>query len=298
MWKTAHGRHTSSGLRKLGPLSRMTLWTLTINEQVLKLGRRFWKTIFFVCIKCDCRGGGAPSFAFQYRSLFSVPSIAFPHFLSTREMAEYFVHHFEWERCGVAFSPSPLPKDFQAPCPSYELVMAKEAVGRFELPELPQVIFYAMLLNEVGGRTWANALGIGVGPHQAPLEYLRVMGAAPSSGQRLNQRRRARGPGNRRRTRRPSRRMRARPSRGRPPFLTMISRRRSGVTGEKRDKESLRWRRAARSPHPLPEDYFNLCPPFSLPEAERAALDFELPEMVRATFYAMLLNDAVELGVA
>jgi len=34
-----------------------------------------------------------------------------------------------------------------------------------------------------------------------------------------------------------------------------------------------------------------------LPEAERAAADFELPEMVQATFYTMLLNGAVELGV-
>jgi len=30
---------------------------------------------------------------------------------------------------------------------------------------------------------------------------------------------------------------------------------------------------------------------------EEAAHDFELPKMVQATFYAMLLNDAVELGI-
>jgi len=34
-----------------------------------------------------------------------------------------------------------------------------------------------------------------------------------------------------------------------------------------------------------------------LPEVERATVDFELPEMVQAIFYTMLLNEAVELGV-
>ncbi|KAJ8433878.1 hypothetical protein Cgig2_021261 [Carnegiea gigantea] len=50
-------------------------------------------------------------------------------------------------------------------------------------------------------------------------------------------------------------------------------------------------------PHPLPDDYQDLCPRFSLSEPERAALDFKLPEIVQATFYAMLLNDAVDLGI-
>ncbi|KAJ8432238.1 hypothetical protein Cgig2_007639 [Carnegiea gigantea] len=57
------------------------------------------------------------------------------------------------------------------------------------------------------------------------------------------------------------------------------------------------WRRALRPPHPLLEDYYVLCPHFSLTEAEGAVADFELPEMVQVTFYAMLLNEAVELGV-
>jgi len=52
-----------------------------------------------------------------------------------------------------------------------------------------------------------------------------------------------------------------------------------------------------RPSRPLLKDFHALCPRFSLPEAEGAAADFELPEMVQATFYAMLLNEAVELGV-
>ncbi|KAJ8447058.1 LOW QUALITY PROTEIN: hypothetical protein Cgig2_025435 [Carnegiea gigantea] len=48
---------------------------------------------------------------------------------------------------------------------------------------------------------------------------------------------------------------------------------------------------------PLLEDYHVLCPRFSFPEAEGAAANFELPEMVQAIFYAMLLNEVVELGL-
>jgi len=39
-------------------------------------------------------------------------------------------------------------------------------------------------------------------------------------------------------------------------------------------------------------------PGFSLAEVESATAEFKLPEIVRATFYALLLSEAVELGVA
>ncbi|KAJ8439689.1 hypothetical protein Cgig2_010186 [Carnegiea gigantea] len=42
-------------------------------------------------------------------------------------MGEYVIRHFEWDRRGVVFLPSPLPKDFQALCPSFELAVAEEA---------------------------------------------------------------------------------------------------------------------------------------------------------------------------
>ena len=63
-------------------------------------------------------------------------------------------------------------------------------------------------------------------------------------------------------------------------------------------RETLRWHRrnASRPPRPLPEGFFGLCPGFSLSEAEIAAAELGLPEMVQATFYTMLLNDTVELG--
>ncbi|KAJ8436471.1 hypothetical protein Cgig2_000456 [Carnegiea gigantea] len=64
-------------------------------------------------------------------------------------------------------------------------------------------------------------------------------------------------------------------------------------------KESSRWhwRSVTHPPRPLPDDYRDLCSRFTLSDAERAALDFELSEMVQATFYAMPLNDVIELGM-
>ena len=58
------------------------------------------------------------------------------------------------------------------------------------------------------------------------------------------------------------------------------------------------WRSALRPPRPLLEDFHVLCPCFLLAEAETAAAEFELPEIVQAIFYAMLLNESIKLGVA
>ena len=74
--------------------------------------------------------------------------MAFLCSLSSKAMAAYVVHHFEWDRHGIAFPPSPLSNEFQALCPRYVLAVAEEAVEDYELPELPQVVFYAMLLND------------------------------------------------------------------------------------------------------------------------------------------------------
>ncbi|KAJ8436722.1 hypothetical protein Cgig2_027393 [Carnegiea gigantea] len=64
-----------------------------------------------------------------------------------------------------------------------------------------------------------------------------------------------------------------------------------------KDTFTWRWRSASRPPRPLPEDFNVLCPCFSLAEAEATAAESELPEIVQATFYAMLLNEMLELGV-
>lgn len=63
-------------------------------------------------------------------------------------MAQYVARNFEWDRRGVSFPSLPLSNDFQALCSSFELAVAKEAAQWFHFPELPQVIFYAMLLSK------------------------------------------------------------------------------------------------------------------------------------------------------
>ncbi|KAJ8431186.1 hypothetical protein Cgig2_010218 [Carnegiea gigantea] len=70
-----------------------------------------------------------------------------------------------------------------------------------------------------------------------------------------------------------------------------------GIAYYVRESFIWHWRRATRPPRPLSEDYHVLFPRSSLPKVEGAAADFELPEMMQATFYAMLLNEAIELGV-
>ncbi|KAJ8444585.1 hypothetical protein Cgig2_013864 [Carnegiea gigantea] len=62
--------------------------------------------------------------------------------------------------------------------------------------------------------------------------------------------------------------------------------------------ESWAWLSASRPPRPLLEDFQALCSCFLLFKAEGTVAGFELPEIVQATFYTMLLNEAVEMGVA
>ncbi|KAJ8434678.1 hypothetical protein Cgig2_024750 [Carnegiea gigantea] len=64
-------------------------------------------------------------------------------------------------------------------------------------------------------------------------------------------------------------------------------------------KETFKWhlRGASRPPHPLPEDYWDLCPSFTLSEAAEVAHDFDILEIIYATFYAMVVNDTIELSV-
>ncbi|KAJ8432678.1 hypothetical protein Cgig2_034004 [Carnegiea gigantea] len=64
-------------------------------------------------------------------------------------------------------------------------------------------------------------------------------------------------------------------------------------------KETINWhlRSATRPPQPLPDSYHDWCPYFILPDAEEAARDFRIAELVQATFYVMVFNEALELGV-
>jgi len=71
--------------------------------------------------------------------------MAFPRSLVPKAMGEYITRHVAWDRRGIAFPLSPLLKDFQTLCPGFELTVGEQAAKYYELPELRQVIFYAML---------------------------------------------------------------------------------------------------------------------------------------------------------
>ncbi|KAJ8436467.1 hypothetical protein Cgig2_000452 [Carnegiea gigantea] len=274
----------------------------SVMEQVLKFGRWLGKIVLLVDIKCGRQGWGLYLSSAAMTFIGTFLFMAFSRSLSTNAMAPYVAYHFEWDRCGVAFSRLSLPNDFQALCLSYELDVAEEATQCFELPELPQVIFYAMLLNE------AERLGVVHGRMlcimESALTELRLStfkawilearfceeaeqkkessntkGAASPSDNDKQERERTREKGEERELCTP-------PSLWR--FLLFMT---------QRDGRLREGRRATCPPHPLPDDYQDLCSCFTLSDAERAVLNYQLPEMVQSTFYAMLLNDAVELGI-
>jgi len=63
--------------------------------------------------------------------------------------------------------------------------------------------------------------------------------------------------------------------------------------------ENFEWyrREVIFPPLILPSDHEDLCSEFDLATAEEAARDFGLLEMPQVVFLAILLNDAVKLGV-
>ncbi|KAJ8421645.1 hypothetical protein Cgig2_019218 [Carnegiea gigantea] len=210
-----------------------------------------------------------------------VPPMAFPHSLDRKTMSEYVTHHFAWDRRGIAFPPSPLPKDFQTLCPGFELAMAEQAAEYYELSELPQLIFYAMLLSEVerlGVLQGQDDLGENSGAGQQEESSDTRVFIFP--GQAVGNIGRASG-------------IRISPVSMAFPLIYNTREMADNV----RESFIWRWRSASRLPRPFPEDLHFLFPCFSLSKAEGAAADFKLPDIVQATFYVMLLNEAVEMGV-
>jgi len=92
-------------------------------------------------------------------------------------MSEFVIRRFLWVQQGKASAPSPFPKDFRPLCSDFDLAAVEHAAAYYELPELPQAIFYAMLLNETEklGVAWANASVAGGGPYSAALGSIRVV---------------------------------------------------------------------------------------------------------------------------
>jgi len=86
--------------------------------------------------------------ACYFHSCETFPTIVFPHFLTTTEMAFHVLDNFEWHLRGTASPPLPLPDDYQDLCLDFVLLAAQEATYNFLLPEIVEVVFYGMVLND------------------------------------------------------------------------------------------------------------------------------------------------------
>ncbi|KAJ8420667.1 hypothetical protein Cgig2_025351 [Carnegiea gigantea] len=204
--------------------------------------------------------------------------MAFPRSLDTKATSEFVIRRFSWDRREKAFPPSPLPKDFRTLCPDFDLAVAEQAAEYYELPELPQVIFYAMLLNE------AEKLGVLHGLRLLSLEFRPKSGS--DEGTRADRQGESSSEG-------------ATADDAAPKGMAFPPIRNTREMADYvRETFIWRWRSVSRPSHPLPEDFNVLCPSLSLADAEAAAAKFELPEIVQATFYAILLNETFELDVA
>ncbi|KAJ8437859.1 hypothetical protein Cgig2_002993 [Carnegiea gigantea] len=236
--------------------------------------------------------------------------MAFSRSFDTKAMSEFVIRHFSWDQRGKAFPPSPLPKDFRSLCPDFDLAMAEQAAEYYELPELPQVIFHAMLLNE------AEKLGVLHGPRLRSLEVALTelhWGAFKSwiwlFGDRVYKARfhpkSASGEGARacRKAESLSEGVQTQEelsvtvytvSMAFPPIPNMRE-----MANYVKETFIWCWRSASRPPRPFPKDFNMLCLCFSLAEAEAEAApaELEMLEIIQATFYAMLLNEMFELGV-
>ncbi|KAJ8431098.1 hypothetical protein Cgig2_007514 [Carnegiea gigantea] len=191
--------------------------------------------------------------------------MGFPRSLKTDEMALYALENFEGYRREVAFPPPPLPFDYEDMCLDFDVVVAEEAARNFRLPEMSQVVFLVMLLNN------AVKLGILCGWLIDAMESaLKEMRWSVFQVERFY------------------------------PFLHHGFLPFCGteeMANHVRETFKRHLRAASHPPLPLLEDYRDLCLGLTRPNAEEAARDFNIPEIIQATFYAMVVNDAVELFV-
>ncbi|KAJ8444860.1 hypothetical protein Cgig2_029791 [Carnegiea gigantea] len=74
--------------------------------------------------------------------------MVFPYFLSTEEMSLHVLETFNWHLGGADFPHLPLPDGYQDLCLDFVLSDAEETTRDFLLPEIVQVIFYTMILND------------------------------------------------------------------------------------------------------------------------------------------------------
>ncbi|KAJ8428431.1 hypothetical protein Cgig2_003133 [Carnegiea gigantea] len=206
--------------------------------------------------------------------------MGFPCSLTMDEMALYVLGNFEWYRREVAFPPPPLPSDYEDLCPDFNMAMAEEYARDYNLPKMPQIVFLTMLLNDTVKLGVLHGWMIDIMESvlkelrfmafEVGTEYLDATCREQSGTMVLKSLQEARCPS--------------------LPLLISIKR----EFGNSCEGSFVR---ASRPPRPLPVDYRDLYPSFTLSDAEKAARDFDISEIVQATLYGMVVNDAVELSV-
>ncbi|KAJ8432190.1 hypothetical protein Cgig2_013732 [Carnegiea gigantea] len=219
--------------------------------------------------------------------------MGFPRSLKTDKMALYYCRE-------EAFPPRLLPFDYEELCSGFVLCEAEECAQDYKVPELPHVVFLAMLIND------AVKLGILsgriIGVMESALKELRWSTFQAWVGR--NRGRILEAP--RQKASSDSEEEESSGSDDQNPLYSDRKRERERERERERDRSSQResWfttltrvLECLTSLCLLPEDYWELCPCFLLSEAKEIACDFKLPKMIQATFYAMLLNDDVELGI-
>ncbi|KAJ8430667.1 LOW QUALITY PROTEIN: hypothetical protein Cgig2_033823 [Carnegiea gigantea] len=131
MWSTVNGRHASMVLRKLGPCNGRLGSHHPWLHKFRGMGGSFME-LPFLYYKRQLAG----------RRCFTLPySIIIVIWCSSLSRAPLILR--QWPSTSPA-----ILHETDALYPSFELAVAREAAEYYELPKLPQVIFYAMLLNE------------------------------------------------------------------------------------------------------------------------------------------------------
>ncbi|KAJ8446987.1 hypothetical protein Cgig2_006615 [Carnegiea gigantea] len=230
----------------------------------------------------------------QKSELGSPPSgIALPPLHGTREMVNFVRESFRWCWRSSTHPPCPLSNDYRDLCLHFTLPDVERTVLDFELPEMVQVIFYAMLLND------AIKLGVVSSPMVADLKLtLEGLRWSPfeswlgSSSRGLVKAQLRQWTPERKRTEvieGGEERMASFPT-----FLDTMH-----VAEYVRDNFHRPLRESSvLCPKLLHLNFHGLCPNFDFLVAMQFAHATHIPKMVQAFFYAMVINEAMELKLS
>ncbi|KAJ8431067.1 hypothetical protein Cgig2_017063 [Carnegiea gigantea] len=196
----------------------------------------------------------------------------FTNFTNTEQVTEYVCDHFRWLlRDPMDPGPRPLLMDYHGLCPHFDLEVARRYAHDYYIPEMVQIVFYAMAYHGVYDVGYAK---VGLRPCRSMARGQQSK-APKSSGPSSN------GP--------PADPVLAGgPSRGRtssfPSFrdtVQAVEYLRDNLCWSKREMSSFR-------PNLLTWNFSAYCPEFN-------HIATHIPELVQSVFYAMVINDAARL---